>query len=343
MSGDMCLTSVHFMSHFQSSHQNCIAASSRSHHTSIQAPGFVFHLQPVMSRSREFHFISIQLPSQPHTHLKMCVLPLFRSRLTSLQTRRFVSRLHPGQSIQVVSYLHVGPENCISASWGSHLTPTEVSNFASHLHPGHISTPSSFWDLCLTSIQVLFSSVPTPRFASHLHLGSNSHVLPQSKSRPTSIQIPLFESQFHPGPIFCLLLRVSSDYVLPITGQVTEVTCPVIGQAQPELTPSKRQKMGPGPHPSRVPKCAFHLHPDTNQPHLSNNLSISPAPISVSPPPRHLNLGLTSIPVISHLHPSPYIHVSPPYRSCLISIQVPISMSHLQPGRVSTPSSSPEL
>ena len=144
MSGDMCLTSVHFMSHFQSSHQNCIAASSRSHHTSIQAPGFVFHLQPVVSRSREFHFISIQLPSQPHTHLKMCVLPLFRSRLTSLQTRRFVSRLHPGQSIQVVSYLHVGPENCISAPWGSHLTPTEVSNFASHLHPGHISTPSSF-------------------------------------------------------------------------------------------------------------------------------------------------------------------------------------------------------
>ena len=49
-----------------------------------------------------------------------------------------------------------------------------------------------------------------------------------------------------PGPIFCLLLRVSSDYAQPITGQVTEVTCPVIGRAQPELTPSKRQKTGPG-------------------------------------------------------------------------------------------------
>ena len=48
-----------------------------------------------------------------------------------------------------------------------------------------------------------------------------------------------------PGPIFCLLLGVSSDYAQPITGQVTEVTCPVIGQAQPELTPSKRQKTGP--------------------------------------------------------------------------------------------------
>ena len=48
-----------------------------------------------------------------------------------------------------------------------------------------------------------------------------------------------------PGPVFYLLLRVSSDYAQPITGQVTEVTCPVIGWAQPELTPSKRQKMGP--------------------------------------------------------------------------------------------------
>ena len=48
-------------------------------------------------------------------------------------------------------------------------------------------------------------------------------------------------------PVFYLLLGISSDYARPITGQVTEVTCPVIGQAQPELTPSKRQKMGPGP------------------------------------------------------------------------------------------------
>ena len=48
------------------------------------------------------------------------------------------------------------------------------------------------------------------------------------------------------GPVFCLLLGVSLDYAQPITGQGTEVTCPVIGWAQPNLTPSKRQKMGPG-------------------------------------------------------------------------------------------------
>ena len=49
-----------------------------------------------------------------------------------------------------------------------------------------------------------------------------------------------------PGPVFCLLFRVNSGYAQPITGQVTEVTCPVIGWAQPELTPSKRQKTGSG-------------------------------------------------------------------------------------------------
>ena len=48
------------------------------------------------------------------------------------------------------------------------------------------------------------------------------------------------------GPVFCLLLGVSSDYAQPITGQVTEVTCPEIGRAQPELIPSKIQKTGPG-------------------------------------------------------------------------------------------------
>ena len=49
-----------------------------------------------------------------------------------------------------------------------------------------------------------------------------------------------------PGPVFCLFIGVRSDYAQPITGQVTEVTWPVIGRAQPKLTPSRRQKTGPG-------------------------------------------------------------------------------------------------
>ena len=45
-----------------------------------------------------------------------------------------------------------------------------------------------------------------------------------------------------PGPVFCLLLGVSSGTAGPITGQITSVTCPVNGQAEPELTQSTRQK-----------------------------------------------------------------------------------------------------
>ena len=44
-----------------------------------------------------------------------------------------------------------------------------------------------------------------------------------------------------PGRVFCLPLGVSSGCARPITGEVTEVTCPVIGRAQLELTPSKRR------------------------------------------------------------------------------------------------------
>ena len=61
---------------------------------------------------------------------------------------------------------------------------------------------------------------------------------------PLNLRSPL--SGNPSGPVFCLLLWVSSDYAQPITGQVTDVTCPVIGRAQPELTPSKRQNTGPG-------------------------------------------------------------------------------------------------
>ena len=48
------------------------------------------------------------------------------------------------------------------------------------------------------------------------------------------------------GPVFWPLLWVRPDCAQPITGHVTEVTCPVIGQAQPEVTPTKRQKTDPG-------------------------------------------------------------------------------------------------
>ena len=59
-----------------------------------------------------------------------------------------------------------------------------------------------------------------------------------------------------PGSVFCLLLRVKlrlcstnhrPGYLSnpPCEGRVTVVTCPVIGRAQPGLSPSKIQKTGP--------------------------------------------------------------------------------------------------
>ena len=50
-------------------------------------------------------------------------------------------------------------------------------------------------------------------------------------------------AQCQSGPgVFCLLFGVSQGCARPITGQVTSVTWPVIGWAQSEFTPSKRQK-----------------------------------------------------------------------------------------------------
>ena len=90
-----------------------------------------------------------------------------------------------------------------------------------------------------------------------------------------------------PGPVFCLLLGVSSDCAQPITGQVTEVTCPVIGRAQPELTLSKRKKTGPGPnlHPLDTPSShapsgtgTVFLRQQWLHPHIDGILPTGPYP-----------------------------------------------------------------
>ena len=40
-------------------------------------------------------------------------------------------------------------------------------------------------------------------------------------------------------------MKTCQDYAPPITIQITEVICPVIGRAQPERTMNKRQRTGP--------------------------------------------------------------------------------------------------
>ena len=90
---------------------------------------------------------------------------------------------------------------------------------------------------------------PPGYFIEEFNLSSTSHPKQYSQGLSESGPVCLIiqpNKPLWPGPVFCLLLGVSSDYTQPITGQVTEVTCPMIGWAQPELTPSKRQKRGPG-------------------------------------------------------------------------------------------------
>ena len=74
------------------------------------------------------------------------------------------------------------------------------------------------------------------------------------------------------GPVFCLLLGVSSDYAQPITGKVSEVTCPVIGWAKPELTRSKRQKTGPDQIWGYIDTSMF-THCSLMMPHVDTDLS----------------------------------------------------------------------
>ena len=73
----------------------------------------------------------------------------------------------------------------------------------------------------------------------------NNHMPSKVSDNIFYLSIPELQ-RWSSGPVFCLLLGVSSDCAQPITGQVTEVTCPVIDRAQPELTPRKRQKTDPG-------------------------------------------------------------------------------------------------
>ena len=80
----------------------------------------------------------------------------------------------------------------------------------------------------------------------HPHPPTPSYVWVDGFSATLIILIASLKHAVTQGPVFCHLIGVSSGYAQPITGQVTEVTCPVIGRAQPELTPSKRQKTGPG-------------------------------------------------------------------------------------------------
>ena len=137
--------------------------------------------------------------------------------LTSIRVHKFTSHLHPGRgsslcrcwyscltSIQLTIHLHqvtkiafqlhscpISPYPdlmmCVVTQTRPRLILIQVSRLASRLNPGSISTPSSYGDVRLTSIQ----------FPSHLHPSPKVHASPTSRSCLTLTHAPIFASHIH--------------------------------------------------------------------------------------------------------------------------------------------------
>ena len=105
-----------------------------------------------------------------------------------------------------------------------------------------------------------------------------------------------------PGPVFCLLLGVSSGTAGPITGKITSVTWPVNGQAEPELTQSKRQKQPWTAVPVMVTRLTspalLHFHSNDKFKAVLSNIRLK----LPTPTPTHPNAHARTHP--SYLHHS---------------------------------------
>ena len=96
-------------------------------------------------------------------------------------------------------------------------------SFSSHLYfYAQLAGPGIIY--IWTSFRFIFTRIIFPKVASYRKSEYGVWVIVKYSNSPPW--------NHEPGPVFCLLLGVSSDYA--------EVTCPVIDWAQPELTRSKR-------------------------------------------------------------------------------------------------------
>ena len=268
---------------------------------------------------------SIQVHSQPHPGLEICVLSPSRLQDSRLLFILVESHLNPGPyicisptsrptklhlstisnaymfqdvcltSIQVISQL----ENCIPVPYH----PILVSRCASQLNPGPISNSSRSRDLCLLSTQA-------PRFTFLLCL---SWILPQSGSWYLHLIYIQVTSHQHPGPPNCIL-----------------------------VPPKHHLK------PIQVSRCVFHLHPDPfsiGELYLSSILvPYHPIHVSrcasqlnpghISTPSRSCRLNFSPFKVPSWCNSSTKICVSPSSKSCITCIQVQIFLCHLHPSTI---------
>ena len=177
-------------------------------------------------------------------------------------------------SIQVLSHLDPGPKILVSPPYMYCLIPIQVHIVTSHLPPDSVSTPSRSWYSCVTSIQA----------TSHLHPGLKMYGALLSMHCLTSNQA------IHQG---CVSPQPMSWYLHLTTIQVTYHLHQV-----PEIcisAPSRSYLKA-----IQVSRCVSHIQCLHSGP--------------VSDLSKLQNSCFISIQVPPSLHPSPYIHISPPSR-----------------------------
>ena len=192
-------STIQFPSHLHPSPKIHASPTPRSCLTITHAPIFAshIHLSDVSSPSGacKFHLSSIQVQSQTHPVLEMCISIPSRScttcitsllhtdhvspqhmswylHLTSIQVQKIISQLHPSP-ISPYSGLMM----CTSTQSRSHLSPTQMSIFVFHLYPGNIKPWSRSRDLHLTSKEVTLSPASRSQDSrlSSIQVPSHSH------------------------------------------------------------------------------------------------------------------------------------------------------------------------
>ena len=262
-------------------HLGPVSLPSRSRYsclTSIQVTS------QLPSRSRQLHISSIQVPSHYQPRPDNHVSSPARSRYSCL-------------TIQFTSHPHLHSAKCISCSSRSHLIPSRPQCLCLtsikapfHSHPYRkicISPASRFHLIC---IQVPSHSIQVPRFVSHLH---PVHASSPSRSRYSCHIFIQVTSCLHPGPDPGPKNGISAPSKSHLSSHRTQDFCFTSIQVPLHLNSGLRIHVSLSP-PSMSRLTAIQVPRFT--PHLY------PGPVSLHPP-YQLHLWLTSIQVVSHLHP----------------------------------------
>ena len=277
-----------------------------------------FIVLPILPRSKDVCLNSIQVPPHLHPGLEICVsspppppppLPWF------------TPPFHP---CGVASHLNPDPYVCVSSSSMWRLTSIQAPKIASQLHISIPTTPSRIQDMCLTSIQVL----------SHLDPGPNNLLSPPYMYCLNPIQVHIVTSHLPPDSVStpsrswysCVTsIKVTSHLHpgLKMYGTPLSMPCLISNQAIHQGCVSP-QPMSWYLHLTTI-QVTYHLHQVPEICISAPSRSYLKA-IQVSRCVSHIHSGpvsdlsklqnscLTSIQVPPSLHPSPYIHISPPSR-----------------------------